>query len=463
MQDEPDWVGTLDNTPVPDGIANGIAVLLVEDDDLLRAALVPWLERLGCTVRTAATTTEALSYLELFYYDLMLLDLQLPDGSGLDILDHFGQMVSPPIPVLLTGTATVPLTVRAMQHGVIDVIEKPIRGVELIERLRGAFERARGRKSLPASPEPGELIARSPSMRAALELAAKLAAAPRAPVLLAGEPGSGKLHLARWLHEHSRRSANPFVELRVATVPPDDLDPVLFGEVSPETAPTLLQRRGLVASAQGGTLYIDELAGLNTVAQAQLLSIIEDGMFLPIGADRHRPVDTRIVIGTTEDPQALRAEGRLIRELYDHLVLGLVAVPPLRHRIEDIGPMARMYLQMASKELELPGLTFTDEAIGALEMQRWAGNIRELRETVMRIAAQAAGTKIDAEDLGFPEAGLAETSLAHATKDAIEDIEKAHIRRVMHLAGGSPSRAAQMLGISRSTLWRKLKQYGLSQ
>lgn len=300
-----------------------------------------------------------------------------------------------------------------------------------------------------------EVIAHSPAMRRALTRAARFAASD-APVALVGETGTGKEVVARTIHASSPRADAPFVPVNVAALPAELLESELFGHRRGAFTGATADRRGLFEAARGGVLFLDEVGEMPLALQAKLLRVLQDGEVRRVGEDVTSAIDVRVISATHRDLARLVEDGRFREDLYYRLkVLGL-RVPPLRDRPEDVLPLARQRLAEDGPHLE----GFTPAAEARLLAYRWPGNVRELQNAVRHGAALATGPRVDTRDL--PEELVAWSPLRtvdpeDATPPSLEDVEQAHILRVLEYTGGHQTEAARILGIARNTLWRKLR------
>ncbi|MEI8258725.1 MAG: sigma-54 dependent transcriptional regulator [Deltaproteobacteria bacterium] len=300
------------------------------------------------------------------------------------------------------------------------------------------------------------IVAESPAMRALLVRAAPIAGADASVVLL-GESGSGKEVLARALHANGPRRSKPFVPVNVAALPADLLESELFGHARGAFTGATQAHRGLFLAAEGGTLFLDEIGEMPLPLQAKLLRALQDGEIRHVGDSTSFSVDVRIVCATHADLRGLVAQSRFREDLYYRLKVFALTVPPLRERVEDIMPLAQMFLER--ERYEGPG--FTPKARRALEQHTWSGNVRELANAVKHGAVLAMGGPIGPEHL--PEEVTHPTGARPAGKSmrTLADVEREHVLRVLEACGGQQSEAARVLGIARNTLWRKMKAFGL--
>lgn len=274
-----------------------------------------------------------------------------------------------------------------------------------------------------------------------------------ASVIIQGESGTGKEVLARALHANGERRTEPFVPVNVAALPSELLETELFGHVKGAFTGAIAAREGLMAAADGGTLFLDEIGEMPPPMQVKLLRALQDGEIRPVGGTKSRRVDVRIVCATHRDLRALVASGDFREDLYYRLKVFVLKVPPLRERVADIVPMARMFLERNAASTKLTGA-----AVSLLERHAWPGNVRELQNAMIHAAALSAGGEIDVEHL--PE-DLGQAPVASTSEDlrSLAQVEHAHVLRVLEACGGNQQEAARILEIGRNTLWRKLRAW----
>jgi two-component system response regulator HydG len=300
-------------------------------------------------------------------------------------------------------------------------------------------------------------------MKEVLAIAARVAATPASSALLIGESGVGKEVVATFIHEASERRTGTFVRVNLAAIPESMVEAELFGSVRGAFTDAKRDRAGHFASAEGGTLLLDEVCEFKPELQPKLLRALEERRFFPVGSDHERRMNVRVLGATNRDPTQMISRGQLREDLYYRLATVVIRVPPLRERRDDILPLAAHFLARFRRELGRPRATFTPGAEAALMAYAWPGNVRELRNVVERAMIVSATDAIGKGDLGLPRgdepsaAGIDDLT----TPLRLEEVEKRHILRVLEHAGGSKTRAATMLGVSRSTLWEKTKRYGI--
>jgi DNA-binding NtrC family response regulator len=443
------------------------AVLVVDDDPLVVSTLRFFAESRGYAFTSAAGVAEAKRLLGSQPIDVVLLDLYLPDGDGLEVLDHAGELDSPPVVIAMTARAEIQGAVAAIRRGAADYLPKPLDLDDLGARMDRALENASVRRRLARLEEEqrtrSSAIARSPAMKEVLSLAGRVAATPASAALLIGESGVGKEVVASYVHESSERRRGPFVRVNLAAIPENMVEAELFGSVRGAFTDAKRDRAGHFASAEGGTLLLDEVCEFKPELQPKLLRALEERSFFPVGSDRERRMNVRVLAATNRDPAEMIAKGLLREDLYYRLATVVIRIPPLRERREDILPLAAHFLERFRSELRRPRASFTAAAEAALASHAWPGNVRELRNVVERAMIVADGDSIGKGDLGLAldAAAPAETAAADGASMTLEEMEKQHIARTLRQTGGSKTRAASLLGVSRSTLWEKTKRYGI--
>lgn len=426
-----------------------IHVLLIEDDTVLGGALVQRLRLEGFAVEHAADCAQALQALRRARPDFVLSDIRLPDGSGEDLyrqaLPHLGDT---PI-VFATAFADVSQAVRLVRAGADDYLTKPFDVDALVRRIR----------ELLALPHAGVSAAQGLGLSPATSrLAADLErlADRDVPVLLRGETGVGKEVAARQLHERSTRAGEPFVAVNCGAVPRELMESQFFGHERGAFTGASGAHVGWFEEAGAGTLFLDEIGELDPRLQTALLRVLQDGRFRRLGGRQDLMFRGRIVAATNADLPARIAARQFRDDLYYRLAVVDLVVPPLRERPEEILPLAQAFVEQAAERQQLPCPALSEDARATLLAHDWPGNVRELRNRVERAMALSEGEALGSADL-FPERTLDEPAAA-TLADARERAELAQIERALELSGGRLAEAAQRLGISRTTLWKRRKK-----
>ncbi len=447
-------------------------VLVADGRAPARSELVARLRRAGFTALEAASGDEALALARAERPDVALLATDLPDRSGLDVLNHLARLDPAPAVLLVADEADAATALGALRRGAADLLERPLSEGRLREALdrvlpsRGVRRERDHLRDEVLRLRSGPVVGRSPGVRLVLEHVERVARTPRTTALVLGESGVGKELVARAIHERSDRRDAPFVAVNCAALSDSLLEAELFGyEPGAFTGGAPKGRDGLVAAAEGGTLFLDEIGELAPALQAKLLRVLQERAYRRVGGTRDRAMDARVVASTNRDLGARVAQGDFRADLYYRLNVLTLVVPPLRERPEDVGPLADHFLASFAGEFgkELPG--FAAAARARLEAHAWPGNVRELRNTVERAALLAPGdAPVEEEHLALPASPDATDGEAAAAIPPLEvddlslrGVERALIRRVLHEAGGNRSRAARILGVNRTTLYNKLR------
>lgn len=452
-------------------------ILLADDDPGIRVGLRALLERAGYAVDEAGSGQEALAMARLETPSLVLLDLVMPGGGGLETLPQLLELDPAPAVVLLSGFADVRTAVRAMRLGADNLLEKPVDPAELlgvVEKVLGSrrviAERDRLREEL-CELRSSPFVGRSQALRRVFDHVDRVAAAPNTTALITGESGVGKELVARAIHERSSRVDGPFVALNCAALAENLLEAELFGyEAGSFTGGHPKGRDGLLASAAGGSLLLDEVGELDMILQAKLLRVLQERVYRRIGGQRDLPMDARVIASTNRDLLAMVEEHTFREDLFYRLNVLSIVVPPLRERPEDVAPLAVHFLGRFAAELARDLVGFSEAAMEKLMAHPWPGNVRELRNAVERASLLTESGLVGPEHLGLdqrpapaaaPSTGL--SALPPGGSLRLRDMEEALIRQALEACEGNRSSAARELGINRATLYNKLKVYGIGK
>lgn len=442
-------------------------ILIVDDDAGFRQLLETILKGEGYAVATAGKVAEARKACGSGRYSLVISDLKMPDGDGLDVQKWFAEHAPGTPFVLITGFGTVATAVEAMKRGSLDYLEKPLRSPEELRRLvrralalrEGEQDTARPAEGVQQTPGLcGHVVARDQRMLHILGLLQKVAPTP-ANVLLLGESGVGKEVIARCLHAHSRRAGKVFVAVNCAALAPGLIESELFGHEKGSFTSAVERHSGVFERAHGGTLFLDEIGELDSGLQAKLLRVIQEKVFERVGGTKPVEADVRIIAATNRDLAKEVQAGRFRQDLYFRLNTFPIEIPPLRERPADVDALAEQFLAQVRVRFEKSGLKLSDGARYALRAHSWPGNVREL-ENVMERAAILAEDEILPEHLPFQ--GDVLTPAAAGSGLNMRDVERRAIEAALKKHAGNRTHAAQELGISLRTLQYRLKEYGLS-
>lgn len=442
-----------------------IRVLLAEDEAALGAILTDYLTGRGHQVVHVTTGTQAIAALATQPFDVALLDIVMPEADGLTVLRELRRHPEPPEAIIITGNGTIDTAITALKLGAYDYMAKPYRMLEIEMQVRRAWEKRELLRQnslladrLARAERVTEIASEEPAMREVLALIERLAPLS-APVLVTGERGTGKRTVGQALHRLSSRAARAYVEVACTAFAPGEAEAALFGvEREPGPDGTAAPRPGLVEQAHGGTLFLDDVDRLEPRVQGRLLRLLEDGAIVRVGGSRPLTLDVRVVAATASTLVAA-AERRTFRsELSYKLGALTVALPPLRERPRDIAVLAQHFLTLFGG----PAKRFSEAARGALQQYPWPGNALELRTVIERAALLAAGPVVEAHELGMVPV-VREGGEPDDVALSLEALERRHIASVLGAHGWHQGRAAQTLGISAKTLYRKIREYGLER
>ncbi len=438
-------------------------VLVVDDEPSNLASIEKIFQKDGMRVLTADSARTALELLRNHRVEVVLTDLMMPAVSGLELLKAIKQMAPDVEVVMMTAYGTVETAVQAMREGAYDFVEKPLKRVTIVKSVRKAAERRsltlenRELKQELKILTGREIVGSSPALRRVLDIATQ-AAPSSATVLILGESGTGKELLARYIHQRSGRASAPFVAVNCSAIPETILEGELFGHEKGSFTGAISRREGRFAKAAGGTLFLDEIGELSPSVQVKLLRVLQEGEYEPVGGDTVR-ADVRIVAATNKDLQVEMAAGRFREDLFYRLNVIALTSPPLRTRREDIPLLLDHFLGVYCKKNSRPRLEATREALQLLNDYPWPGNVRELENVIERAVVLSKGSRLGPDDLPdvIREAEPSEPSLiSFSVGTALDEVERRLIRETLRHAKGDKSVAAQLLGISTRTIYRKL-------
>ncbi len=456
------------------------SILIIDDDSAIRDGCFQVLSKSGYEVMKSATGKEGLEKIEKYDFDLILVDLKLPDINGLDLIREIRQKdISVPI-VVITGYGTIQNAVEAMRLGANDFLPKPFEPAELrlvvkrnLATHRLALENLYLKEELRKKEGDHKIIGKSPQMKALFQQVQRVAATD-STILITGESGTGKGLLARYIHEHSNRKDFPFVSVDCSTLVPTLFESELFGHVKGAFTGAEANKIGKFELANGGTLFLDEIGNVNLELQAKLLKAVEEKEISRVGSHRVTRVDVRIIAATNKDLRQEVEKGTFREDLFFRLNVLALRTPPLRERTGDIPELVRYFLKLFGEKYNRPNLKITPSVLAIFDKYRWPGNVRELENIIERLVIFSRDNVIDVEDLNLAGVRIGERiptskEKREATEYDFEDevlslneMEKRHILRVLKKTNGNRSEAARLLGIDRKTLRQKLKKWGIS-
>jgi len=442
-------------------------VLIVEDEKEVSEVLSDYLEGKGYEVTTAGSCALAEQFWRASRPDIAILDYSLPDGNALGLIPRL-KAVDPSIPVIiLTGYGSIDLAVEAVKLGAEQFLTKPAELSTLHILIQRSLENQRNRRTQMAEKTRmnrqtlDPFLGKSDKIRELAELANKVVLSD-SPVLIQGETGAGKGVLARWLHQNSSRSSEPFVDLNCGGLSRDLLETELFGHERGAFTGAVQSKIGLLEIAHKGTVFLDEIGDVDLQVQPKLLKVLEEKQFRRLGDVRDRRVDIRLIAATHQAMARLVHERRFRGDLYFRISTIPVVVPPLRERPEDLPTLTAHILSSLAADLGTGEFELTAGALRALQRYSWPGNIRELRNVLERAVLITGGPVLTEYDLRFDP--QIEHDLAPGGQfRTLDEMERHYIEQVLRKEGGRVQSAAKKLGIPRSSLYHKLKQYRVEQ
>jgi DNA-binding NtrC family response regulator len=453
----------------------GHRLLIAEDEPILRITLTDALKREGWEVDVADDGAEAMKLFERHRHDFVLSDLLMPRVDGIELLRRVKALVPETNVVIITAHGSIEKAVEAMQLGAADFITKPFSMMQLLLRLNNICsskllkeENVRLQEQLERRFSFGNIIGKSKRMLEVFELI-KIVADSDSSVVVQGESGTGKEMVASAIHYNSRRRTKPYIRVSCAALPETLLESELFGFEKGAFTGASERRIGRFEAASGGTLFLDEIAELPLSFQVKLLRVLQEKQIERLGSHRPINVDVRVVSASLHPLEEEIASGRFRDDLFFRINTVTITLPPLRERREDIPILAQAFLDEFSHERGKAIEGFSDEVLEAFDAHPWPGNVRELRNVVERAALFCKRSRITLEELTTSVRETAETPRREAAKsaatlhDAVERAEIVAIKAALAATEGRRGDAAQLLGISRKTLWEKAKQYGIAE
>jgi DNA-binding NtrC family response regulator len=440
-------------------------ILVVDDEPAVRFGLRDFLETHGYEVHEAESCRQALEVFAAVNPDAALIDYRLGDGDALTLLPRLRE-IDPNVPlIVLTAHGSIDLAVRAIKEGAEQFLTKPIELPALQVVLRRVLEAGRAHRTHLAGSARERRAAVDPflgtsaAIRALAEQAGKVLET-ESPILIQGDTGTGKGVLAAWLHRHGHRSKEAFVDLNCAGLTREFLESELFGHEKGAFTGAVARKQGLLEIAHGGTIFLDEIGDIDAQVQPKLLKVLEEKRFRRLGDVRERFVDIRLIAATHQDIGKLAHEGKFRSDLFFRISAIPLVVPPLRVRGEDVLILARSLIARIAADMGRRTPEFTADAERGLLEYHWPGNVRELRNVIERALLLGDAGAIGRNDLRFdaaPHAVATDESML-----SLRALERRHIERVLLAAGGKVEEAARRLAIPRSTLYQKLRDYGLT-
>ncbi len=442
--------------------------ILVIDDDLEMCALLSdVLEGEGWSVATSSDSLEASRILKKEEFDVIITDLKMKGLKGLDLLAEAKKVASLTPVIIITAFGTIESAIKAMKMGAYDYITKPFRTDEIILTVKKALENRRLKKEVVRLKKEVEsryhfhrLIGKSPAMQTVYDLIERISASSNS-VFITGESGTGKELVAKAIHYSGSRKGGAFIAVNCAAIPETLLESELFGYKRGAFTDARTDKKGLLFEANSGTLFLDEVTEMALVLQAKLLRVIEEREVRPLGDTNAYPLDVRIISSSNRNIKEVIHQGRFREDLYYRLKVIDIELPPLHERREDIPLLVEHFIKKFSQEPKKSVSGVSEEALKALINYAWPGNVRELENAIQRAITLSQHDVILPEDLPAPILREPEEDLMDKgirENYTADQVEKEYIRRVLMAVGGNKSRAAQILGFDRKTLYRKLEE-----
>jgi DNA-binding NtrC family response regulator len=438
-------------------------ILVVDDDRAFRLSTAELLRQDGHQVAVAGDGQEAVDHIRVEPYDLVLLDLRMPGIDGISLVEVLRQW-GHGVPILMiSGVGTVSDAVKALHTGVDDFLSKPVEPDVLVDRVAQLLERRPQGDALASAP--GNLIGRSPAMVAVFD-AIRRVAPTDTTVLIIGETGTGKELVARAIHDASTRRSGPFVPVNCAALAEGVLESELFGHVRGAFSGAIRDHKGLFEAADGGTIFLDEIGDISARLQHRLLRVLQEKEVLPVGAVRAKRVDVRVIAATHRDLRSAIESGDFREDLFYRLHVFRIDIPPLRERRSDIPIFVERFLAGVPRGNNEVRPTCSPLAMRMLQAHAWPGNVRELLAVLESALLRTDGDRIEAQHLPSEiRNAISQAESPGAARyrgDVTEEDERSVITAALAQADGVKAVAADLLGMGRTTLWRKLKKYGLA-
>lgn len=437
-----------------------LSILIVEDDITFSLMLTTWLGKKGFVVRSSSSVSDAKRRLGEEAFDLVISDLRLPDSDGIDLLKWL-KNTHPSLPlIMMTSYAEIQTAVQAMKLGAADYIAKPLNPDELLGKIKElVYVEEKAPARVPVSSAPDLYIEGQSQAARQLYEHVRLVAPTDMSVLVTGASGTGKEYIARRIHEQSNRSKAPFVAVDCGAIPKELAASEFFGHVKGSFTGAIENKTGAFVAAQGGTIFLDEIGNLTYEVQVQLLRALQERKVKPIGSNQEIAINVRLISATNENLRQAIEKGDFREDLYHRINEFTIRIPDLKERKEDLLLFANHFLDLANSELQKDIIGFDSDTMQLFQSYSWPGNLRQMKNVIKYATLLATGRYITRKEL--PEE-LTENLLSHANIQ-LKNVEHERdlIRKALQECGNNKTRAAQLLGIDRKTLYNKLKIYQL--
>ncbi len=439
-----------------------VSLLVVDDELSVRDSLTKWFKEDGFKVDSAADATEALKKLKPGVFDIIFLDIKLPGMDGMELQRRIKDVDPNATIIMITAYASVDTAVKSLKEGAYDYVTKPVDPdylshlvANVIKQRRLVTENVQLKERIQDLYEIDQIIGESPAMQKVFDMI-KAVAPTDTTVMIRGESGTGKELIARAIHSNSPRRFFPIITVNCGGLTEGLTESEFFGHEKGAFTGALYRRKGKLELADGGTVFLDEVGNIDPKTQTDLLRVIETKQFTRVGGDETIHVDFRLICATNRDLELAVKQGTFREDFYYRLNVFSISIPPLRERRSDIPLLCNYFLKKLASSMNKPVTSFSAEAMEHLKAYDWPGNIRELRNAVERAVVVANAPVITAEQLPIPR-----TPKATAHDQSLDAVEQAHIQNILEQVGWNITRASEVLGIDRTTLYNKIEKYGL--
>lgn len=435
------------------------SILIIEDDITFSLMLKTWLGKKGFEVKALSSVSDAKRQIESVNYDLILSDLRLPDGDGIDLLKWMKDKKSALPFIMMTSYAEIQTAVQAIKLGASDYIAKPINPEELLGKIREVVKTTLMEHPVSKPSEGNNYIeGQSPAARQLFDHV-RLVAPTDMSVLITGASGTGKEYIARRIHEQSNRCKAPFIAVDCGAIPKELAASEFFGHVKGSFTGAIDNKTGAFVAAHGGTIFLDEIGNLTYEVQVQLLRALQERKVKPIGTNEEISINVRLISATNENLRSAIEKGDFREDLYHRINEFTIRIPDLKERKEDLLLFANNFLDQANAELQKDIIGFDNETIRIFQSYSWPGNLRQMKNVIKYATLLATGRYITRRELPEELTEAPEKDTRILLKDEAHESEL--IKRALHESNNNKTRAAQLLGIDRKTLYNKLKLYNL--